>query len=131
MTSAFDTLVALHETLTTPDSEDWLIVADRDAVHIAAIRETEHKPDATKIEQRLFLVPLAEFKRSVENLPPGHNLGCLTFIVCQDNKATGAGKLLSWLNGQARHKNFSMTSLFGTASTKAAIRSMESRFALQ
>jgi hypothetical protein len=63
-----------------------------------------------------------EFKHLVERLPAGHDLGCVTVILCRDAEATDAVELLEWATGQARLRNFSVTSMIGRGSTKDAVR---------
>jgi hypothetical protein len=117
--------LAFQESLTTPDSEDWTIVPDREVIHLTAFRETQHggKP---VVWTNYGEAPLADFKKLVEELPAGHDLGCVCVIICRDFEGTGASELLTWLNAQARAKSFSLTSMYGPATTQGAIAVMKS-----
>jgi hypothetical protein len=119
--------VAYFESLTTPDSEDWMIIPDGNDVHVSAVREIVHEPEP-QAEGRYGLTSLADFKHGVETLPEGHGLGCVAVIVCQDFKDTGAVRLLTWLKRQAKAKGFNLTSIHGSATTAEAIKAMKSEF---
>jgi hypothetical protein len=102
---------------------------DKSEVHVSAIREFPHG-NARRVEARYGVTPLSEFKGLVESLPEGHDLGLVTLIVCQDDDEAGA-ELFMWLRKQARSKNFSLTTMHGTATTEVAVRALKSRMKIK
>ena len=117
--------IAFHESLTTPDSEDWTVIPNHKVVHLTAFRETPHN-DKPVVRVNYGEAPLADFKKLVEELPVEHDLGCVCVIICRDFEETGAPELLTWLAVQAKAKSFSLTSMYGPATTQGAIAVMKS-----
>ncbi len=122
---AFAALALVHETLTTPDSEDWLVLfAGRD-VHMVALREqrlSDGRPHVTAVRAD---TTVADFRRAVRALPDGHDLGCVSVIVPGD---ADIGGLLRWLHKMARQKGFSMTTMHGAETTASALAAFNARF---
>jgi hypothetical protein len=113
--------------LTTPDSEDWSLIYDRGHVHVSALRQNE-----AGVWKSYGVGRSADLKAIVRGLKPGHDLGCITVIMCADHKERGADGFLDWMIKQAKKKNFSVTSIFGPTSTDEAIdlmRNAEAAFA--
>jgi hypothetical protein len=128
MTEMDKVMIAFHESLTAPDKEDWSIIPAGEEIHLTAVQEGLDRAGQRRVWLQYNQLPLAELKRVVNHLPKKHNLGCVTIIMCKDNADNGGNTLLAWLNGKAKKKNFSLTSMFGPASTAEAISVMQSRF---
>jgi integrase len=54
-TAAYAPLIAAHETLTRPDLEDWLLVADGDTIHCAAFQESTAPGALSRCGKRHFI----------------------------------------------------------------------------
>jgi hypothetical protein len=107
---------AVLDPLTTPDSEDWTLICDRGRVHVTAFRQ--NKAGVWKLSG---IVRESDLKCVIRGLRPGHDLGCVTVIIPVDGKERGALDFLVWVTKQARKKQFSVTSLHGSATTDEAI----------
>jgi hypothetical protein len=115
-------LVAVLDTLTTPDSEHWHVILAGKTVHIMAVQEDPTPMGRKRVSIGLFEIPIAIFKKRVRTLTDKGNrpLGCITVILCLDNLEAGIN-LLAWLKRMAKEKNFSLLSLLAEGSTAEAV----------
>jgi hypothetical protein len=122
--ATFDAMVALQETLTTPNSEDWILLPDRGTVHVTAFRQAESEDGTKRVVVRMRKGKgkgtLAKFKHTVAGLPHGHDLGCVTIVRPRD-AGDAFGKFLAFLQRIACEKQFSLMSIIGTATTSEAV----------
>jgi len=109
--------------LTSADKEDWTIIPDGERVHMVAYREL----DGTAVIAHGEPMPIGEFRKTIRTLPAKHNLGVVMVIMCSDRQKRRSVELLTWLTKMASKKNFSVTSICGTATTEEAVASMASR----
>jgi hypothetical protein len=123
--SASSAAVAVHESLTTPDSEDWSVIPDRKTVHMIAYRETRGNGQ-TFVFKKGGAIALSRFKQMVEGLPKDHDLGCVTVHLTADAERCGGITFFAWMREQARAKGFSLMSIHGPATTKEAVRVLQS-----
>jgi hypothetical protein len=71
-------------------------------------------------ESRLHFGPPSLCQRLVLDLPKGHDLGCVSVILCSD-AGDSRYDLLRWLSKKARKKGFSLVSVIGPATTAEAL----------
>lgn len=106
--------------LTTPDSEDWMILPDGNVAHVTALREVV-QAGARRVMAKSGSMKLADLKATVRQLPAGHDLGCVSVILCRD-AGDQVVDLLQWLTKMARKKGFSMMSHIGPVTTAEALK---------
>jgi hypothetical protein len=123
-TAAFDVMVAMHESMTTSNSEDWSLLLDRDTVHITALRESTETDGRKIVRMRKGKGALPGFKKLVAELPDGHDLGCVTIIMPSDADQA-FGEFLAFLQRMGRAKKFSLMSIAGPATTAEAVAVFE------
>jgi len=116
---SLDMLVAAHESLTTPDSEDWLILPERDTLHVSAFREQTIN-GKIQVNVHRGTTSIEDFKRLVTELPAKHNLGCASVIIPTDG-GKRAREFLAWLTQQSRKGKFNVTAFVGTVTTREAV----------
>lgn len=121
-----EAMIKAHEALTTPDSEDLTLVADGRRIHILAFKEAETLRGRA-VTMSYYVGDLERWLRFVEQLAPGHHLGCLTVVILNDAETRGAFPLLFKLAELAKPKGFNVTTILGRVSTKAMVSSMKSR----
>jgi hypothetical protein len=115
------------ETLTTPDSEDWVIIPRGKKVFVTAMREDRLPSGKKQTQARLGFSPTDGIKELVHSLPKDHRLGLVTITLLRDSEKFGGFELVQWFTKLAREKNFSVTSMAGPATTAEAIRAAKSR----
>ena len=103
---------ALYEAMTTPDSEDWLMLVCDGTVLLTALREIDGKTHLRSGE-----LTVAEFKATVEALPVGSQLGLVGMYLGTDAEQHGGVALLEWLQLKAGEKGFTLISTTGEAPT--------------
>jgi hypothetical protein len=126
MAGAFDIGCEIHKALTTPDSTDWTVIFDRDAVHVSTMAEAPVGDDKIEVTRCYGVVPLAEFRCMLENLPPTYKLGCVTAHVCKDSEAIGVLPQLEWIRGQAKRHRCGFMLMVGCTTTVEAAELMAS-----
>jgi hypothetical protein len=109
-------LVAAHEGLTTPDSEDWVVLPLGDSVALTCLQESRDESGRVAVHIASGVVPVSEIKKTIEGLPVKNHLGCITVTLQSDGEKHGALDLLVWLKGKAKEKHFSLASMIGPAS---------------
>src|SRR5271169_1524212 len=97
--SFFDVMVKVHEALTTPEFEDWLLIPDRTTVHIAAFRQ-QIVDGTPQVKTRHGKARLDYVKRLVSELPDSHDLGCCIIVIPSDG-GKPAREFLAWMTQQS------------------------------
>jgi hypothetical protein len=121
-------LVALHESLTTPDSEDWTLLVDGESLYLTAVREREGTAYATYVTTTVSGLKAGGTHGSIENFKKDHGLGCLTVILPSDAEERGGFDLLFWLTTIAKQTNaFSLTSITGCVPTAEAVETWKAQ----
>jgi hypothetical protein len=88
----------LHASLTAPESEDWMVIPNKNRTLIIAMRD----------------------------LPEKHELGVLSIYVTTDAEAAGTHTLLSKLSDLGKRKSFNVLSVvLPRADTKQCIRCLD------
>jgi hypothetical protein len=128
---AMPALVAAHEGLTTPDSEDWGVLPLGDSVALTCSRERHDKSGRVDVLFKSCVIPVSKVKETIESLPDKNDIGCFTVNIQSDGEEHGAIDLLVWLNRKAKEKHFSLLSIIGPASTAEARKAWEARIEAQ
>ena len=117
-------MVALHESLTSPDAEDWNVILDGKTVHIVAMQKDRTPLGRAVVSVSQFAIPLDEFKKTINAYPDHHKgrrrLGVITIVICSDDFERGV-YLAQWLTNKARTRNFNVVSIIGKATTAEAV----------
>jgi len=126
MSDALKIAAAFHETLTSPDKEDWTVIPDGDRVHIVAFQE-ETVGTKKRVFRAVFEPPMEALKTMFDK--PADRLGCVTVMILSDHETNGTADLLVLLNNAAKRWNFSLTSMAvpGAVDTAAAVRNLRAQ----
>lgn len=117
----------LYDRLTSPTNEDWIIIPNGELIWVTSLTETKDSDGAPQVKYRSGEYVTKDLRSLVTKLVNGHNLGCVTIIITKDAEETGAYKLLTWMNTQAKMRNFSLTSLIGRTTAAEAIEAAKAR----
>jgi hypothetical protein len=116
----------LHASLTTPESEDWIVVPNKNRFLIIAMRERRSLSGRLVTFWKSGWCQRAAMLRLLRNLPEKHELGVLSVYVTTDAQAAGTHTLLSELSNLCKRKSFNVLSVIlpGT-DTKQCIRCLD------
>lgn len=113
----------LHASLTTLDSEDWIVVPDKNRVLIVALREQRSKSGTVLTLSRSGWCHRTAMLRVLQNLPVKHDLGVISVYVTTDADEQGTNQLLSEVFTLGKRKSFNVLSaIMPTADTKQCVR---------
>jgi hypothetical protein len=116
----------LHASLTTSESEDWIVVPNKKQIFLMAMREK------CSLSGRLITLWKSGWwnrlgmLRFLGDLPERHELGVLSVYVASDAEAVGTPSLLSELAGLGKRKSFNILSMvLPGVDTKQCIRCLD------
>ena len=115
--------VDFYKNLTTPDSEDWLIIPRGNKLFLTAMRENKRLDGKKDVYIKNGFCATNGIKECVTSMDKDNELGCVTIILCRDANKFGGVELLEWFTEKAKEKDFSVVSMIGSATTAMAIRS--------
>ena len=111
-----DALKKFYGSLTTSDSEDWVMIVNGEQTYLAEIQEI-----AGTGHSRIIKVKTSDVETVVRNLPDNHRLGAVNLILPTDADERGAREMRTFLSEFAGKKNFSYVETIGLVSTDEAI----------
>jgi len=112
----------LHASLTTPESEDWIVVPDKSRILIIAMREQRSRSGRLVTWWKGGWCHRTSMLRLLGNLPEKHELGVLSVYVTTDSEAAGTHTLLAELANLSKRKSFNVLSMVvPSADTKQCI----------
>jgi hypothetical protein len=117
----------VHASLTTRQSEDWIVVPNKNQIFSIAMREKR------SLSGRLVTLwksgwwkNRSGMLRYLGNLPERHELGVVSVYVATDAEAVGTHSLLSELASLGKRKSFSVLSMvLPGADTNQCIRCLD------
>jgi hypothetical protein len=113
----------LHASLTTPQSEDWVVVPNKNKVLIMAVREQRALSGRVASVWKGGWCHRTLMLRTLRNLPEKHELGVLSIYVTTDAQEAGTHALLSELSVLRKPKSFNILSvIFPYVDTLQCIR---------
>jgi hypothetical protein len=116
----------LHASLTTPESEDWIVVPNKDQIFSIAMREKRSLSGRLVTLWKSGWWNRSGMLRYLSNLPERHELGVLSVYVSTDAEVVGTHSLLSELASLGKRKSFNLLSMIlPGADTKQCIRCLD------
>jgi hypothetical protein len=116
----------LHASLTTPESEDWIVIPNKNKILIMAMREQRSRSGRLVTLWKGGWCHRTTMLRFLGNLPEKHELGVLSVYVTTDAEAAGTHTLLSRLSDLGKRKSFNVLSVvLPGADTKQCIRCLD------
>ena len=116
----------LHASLTTPESEDWVVVPNKSKILIISMREQRSRSGRFVTSWKGGWCHRGVMLRLLGNLPETHELGVLSVYVTTDAAAAGTHKLLSELSDLGKRKSFNVLSVvLPGVDTKQCIRCLD------
>ena len=113
----------LHASLTTPESEDWILIPNKNRILIIAMREQRLRPGRLVTWWKGGWCNRATMLRLLGNLPERHEVGVVSVYVTTDAEAVGTKSLLLELSDLGKRKSFNVLSMvLPRADTKQCIR---------
>jgi hypothetical protein len=114
----------LHKSLTSPDSQDWCVLPNKEKILIAAFRE-QRLGARTLTFLKLGWAKRPQFLKSLRDLPTGHDLGVLSVYVATDAEEEGANSLLLEVAKISKLRSFNvMSMIMPKTDTRTAVRCM-------
>ena|SRR5258706_330893 len=111
-------IAAVHESLTTPESEDWTMLVDGDDLHMIAMREIDGS--ARAIAGR---ATVSEFQSGLLERMTLEQLGVVTLILPTDAEERGGYAFLAWMQDMAEKHDFNLLTMMGNVPTDKALAS--------
>ena|SRR5215471_12632569 len=108
-----------YESLTTPDSEDWVMIVDEEQTYLAEIQEISGTGYS-----RVIRVKTDDVFDVIRNLPADHPLGCVNLILPTDADERGVQEMRTFLSEFAAKKGFSFIETVGFVPTAEAIEAL-------
>jgi hypothetical protein len=113
----------LHASLTTPESEDWILVPNKNRILITVMREQRLRSGHLVTWFKGGWCHRATMLRLFGNLPEKHELGVVSVYVTTDAEAAQTPSLLLELSDLGKRKSFNVLSMvLSGADTKQCIR---------
>ena len=113
----------LHASLTTPESEDWVVVPNKNKVLIMAMREQRTLSGRVASIWKGGWCHRTTMLRTLRDLPEKHQLGVMSVYVTTDAEEAGTHALLSELSILRKRKSFNVLSVvFPEVDTKQCIQ---------
>jgi hypothetical protein len=101
----------LHASLTTPESEDWIVVPNKNQIFSMAMREKRSLSGRLVTLWKSGWWNRLGMLRFLGNLPERHELGVLSVYVATDAETVGTHSLLSELASLGKRKSFNILSM--------------------
>ena len=116
----------LHASLTTPESEDWIVIPNNNRILIIAMREQRSRSGRLVTSWKGGWCHRTAMLRLLGKLPEKHELGVVSVYVTTDAEAAGTHTLLSQLCDLGKRKSFNVLSVvLPRADTKQCIRCLD------
>jgi hypothetical protein len=116
----------LHAALTTPESEDWILVPNKNQIFSTAMREKRSLSGRLVTLWKSGWWNRFGMLQYLGNLPEKHELGVLSVYVTTDAEAVGTHSLLSELASLGKRKSFNILSMIlPGADTKQCMRCLD------
>jgi hypothetical protein len=116
----------LHASLTTPESEDWIVVPNKNQIFSMAMREKRSLSGRLVTLWKSGWWNRSGMLRYLGDLPERHELGVVSVYVSTDAEVVGTHSLLSELASLGKRKSFNLLSMIlPGADTKQCLRCLD------
>jgi hypothetical protein len=116
----------LHASLTTPESEDWIVVPNKNQIFSMAMREKRSLSGRLVTFWKSGWWNRSGMLRYLGDLPERHELGVVSVYVSTDAEVVGTHSLLSELASLGKRKSFNLLSMIlPGADTKQCLRCLD------